>query len=68
MLEWIKSKEMAFVGLTVKRKDDLSASFGKFSEMEIEDKQRDHFLKRDNDKKAPKKETKKKRSLFGRKK
>lgn len=56
------------MGLTVKRKDDLSASFGKFSEMEIEDKQRDHFLKRDNDKKAPKKETKKKRSLFGRKK
>lgn len=58
---------MAYLGLTVKRKDDLSASFGKFSEMDIEDKERDHFLKRD-DKKDPKKSKAKKHSLFGRKK
>ncbi|MCY9807500.1 hypothetical protein OXT66_08130 [Lentilactobacillus senioris] len=56
------------MGLTVKRKDDLSASFGKFAEMETEDNQRDRFLKRDEDKKAPKKDKAKKHSLFGRKK
>lgn len=59
---------MAKLGLTVKRKDDLSASFGKFAEMETEDNQRDRFLKRDETKKAPKKDKAKKHSLFGRKK
>ncbi len=56
------------MGLTVKRKDDLSASFGKFAEMDPIDNQRDKFLKRDDKNNKKKPDKKKKHSFFGRKK
>ena len=35
------------MGLKVNRQDNLDAMFGKFSELDLDDKKRDKFLKRD---------------------